>query len=183
MNMRPTFIAAALATLLLSCSPKPEAVEKVLTPTPLAIDMAEGTCRFSKAAVRNSIIKSTEGHSLGKIQKNRDQAYVLRITRDSIITEACTQVGLFYAQQTLAQLRDAYGEALPCMEINDAPRFAYRGVMLDVSRHFFDKDCIKRQLKLWAKYKINRFHWHLTDGIAWRIEMKGYTELTANVEH
>lgn len=181
--MRPASIAAALATLFLSCSPKPEAVEKVLTPTPLAIDMAEGTCRFSKAAVRNSIIKSTEGHSLGKIQKNRDQAYVLRITRDSIITEAYTQVGLFYAQQTLAQLRDAYGEALPCMEINDAPRFAYRGVMLDVSRHFFDKDCIKRQLKLWAKYKINRFHWHLTDGIAWRIEMKGYPELTANVEH
>ena len=62
--------------------------------------------------------------------------------------------------------------------IEDAPRFGYRGFMLDVSRHFRDKEFVKRQLDLLARYKFNRFHWHLTDGAGWRIEIKKYPVLT-----
>lgn len=67
---------------------------------------------------------------------------------------------------------------LPEVTIEDAPRFAYRGMHLDVSRHFYTKEFVKKQLDALARYKLNRFHWHLTDGAGWRIEIKKYPELT-----
>lgn len=67
---------------------------------------------------------------------------------------------------------------LPEVTIEDAPRFSYRGMHLDVSRHFYTKEFVKKQIDALARYKLNRFHWHLTDGAGWRIEIKKYPELT-----
>ncbi|HKQ12634.1 MAG TPA: family 20 glycosylhydrolase [Steroidobacteraceae bacterium] len=90
--------------------------------------------------------------------------------------------GLFYGMQTLTQLLPPEIKPaieLPALEITDSPRFGYRGLLLDVGRHFFSVAHIKKLLDLAAQYKINRFHWHLTDDQAWRIEIKKYPQLTA----
>lgn len=90
-------------------------------------------------------------------------------------------VGQFYAIQTLLQLMpvEFKGETkLPAVEISDAPRFGYRGSMIDTCRHFMPVAALKKHLDLMAQYKLNRFHWHLTDDQGWRIEIKKYPKLT-----
>ena len=108
------------------------------------------------------------------------EGYSLRIEQQGI-TLIGKDAGLFYGLQTLLQLMDAStGDtaALPCLRIEDAPRFGYRGLMLDVSRHFFTVQQVKDLLDLMAYYKLNRFHWHLTDDQGWRVEIKRYPQLT-----
>jgi hexosaminidase len=104
------------------------------------------------------------------------------IVRPKTIRVIGQPAGLFHGVQTLTQLLPM--DAAPAMklqnlEITDYPRFAYRGVLLDVGRHFFSVTYIKKLLDLAAQYKINRFHWHLTDNEGWRIEIKRYPRLTA----
>jgi len=117
------------------------------------------------------------------------EGYFLKVTKSHILIEASTGAGLFYGMQSLLQLlppeicqmsRPAGGKSwtLPCIEIKDHPRFPYRGMHLDVSRHFFPKEFIKRYIDLIAMYKMNIFHWHLTDDNGWRIEIKKYPLLT-----
>lgn len=106
--------------------------------------------------------------------------YRLSITPDSI-TLTGKAAGLFYGMQSLLQLLPVKIEEqlrLPCLTIEDHPRFGYRGLMLDVSRHFFTVDQIKELLNWMAYYKLNRFHWHLTDDQGWRLEIKRYPKLT-----
>lgn len=105
----------------------------------------------------------------------KKEAYVLDITRKGIRVTAGSDAGVFYACQTIAQLGE---RELPCVHIEDAPAFDYRGMMLDCSRHFWTVDEIKSVLDLLAMHKINVFHWHLTDDQGWRIEIKKYPELT-----
>lgn len=109
------------------------------------------------------------------------EGYHLRITQDSLLLEASQEAGLFYGIQTLTQLamNAENGQVLPAVEIFDKPRFAYRGVMLDISRHFYGKDFLKKQIDLLAHYKINRLHLHLTDAAGWRIEIKRFPRLTS----
>ncbi len=106
------------------------------------------------------------------------EGYKLDIAKHKITITASDARGAFYAFQSLAQLAAKFGRQLPAMTLVDAPRFPYRGFMLDVSRHFRSKEFVKKQLDLLAYYKFNRFHWHLTDGAGWRIEIKKYPELT-----
>ncbi|MDB4902783.1 MAG: exo 3 [Mucilaginibacter sp.] len=106
--------------------------------------------------------------------------YRLTITPQQIII-AGKGAGLFYGIQTLIQLMPAERVAtakLPCLQIEDYPRFGYRGVMLDVCRHFFSVEFVKKYIDLMAAYKLNNFHWHLTDDQGWRIEIKKYPKLT-----
>lgn len=106
------------------------------------------------------------------------EGYTLTVSPDSILLRASDPAGLFYAQQTLTQLaRQGKGE-IGCCTIKDAPRYGWRGVMLDESRHFFGKEKVKQYLDLMAKLKLNIFHWHLTDETGWRIEIKRYPKLT-----
>lgn len=106
------------------------------------------------------------------------EGYRLQITPTRIQLTG-KQAGIFYGMQTLLQLITTNSNtAIPCMTIEDAPRFGYRGLMLDVSRHFFTVPQIKQLLDLMAYYKLNRFHWHLTDDQGWRLEIKSYPELT-----
>ena len=97
-----------------------------------------------------------------------------------LVVEAPTEAGLFYGLQTVRQLLHA-GPAgtVPRVQISDSPRFSYRGMHLDVSRHFFDVAFVERYIDLLSRYKFNTFHWHLTDDQGWRIEIKGYPKLTA----
>jgi len=106
--------------------------------------------------------------------------YRLTITPQQILV-AGKGAGLFYGIQTLIQLIPEGNNPvvkLPCVQIEDYPRFAYRGLMLDVCRHFFSVEFIKKYLDLMATYKLNNFHWHLTDDQGWRIEIKKYPKLT-----
>lgn len=107
-----------------------------------------------------------------------EEGYRLTVSRRGVEILSRGDAGLFYGLQTLQQLRDRYGNCLPAVRIIDAPRFPYRGLHLDVSRHFFDKEFVKKQLRMMARLKLNRFHWHLTDGAGWRIEIERYPLLT-----
>lgn len=116
------------------------------------------------------------------------EQYRLRITGKRITLTGCTPAGLSRGVQTIRQLlpcqieRDSVVKDIkwivPCLEINDYPRFAWRGMHLDVSRHFFDIEFIKKYIDLIALHKMNTFHWHLVDDQGWRIEIKKYPRLT-----
>lgn len=109
------------------------------------------------------------------------ESYQLSITGKGISVVAPSAAGLFYGFQSLLQLAEQEVDgtfSFPLIEIKDSPRFSYRGLHLDVSRHFRTKEFLKKQLDAMARYKLNRFHWHLTDGAGWRLEIKRYPELT-----
>lgn len=116
------------------------------------------------------------------------EAYSLVISGKGAVIKASGMNGFNYAIQTIKQMLPAeiYGNAptagldweLPCVEIVDAPRFAYRGLHLDVSRHFFDTDEIRKYLDIMEVHKLNTLHWHLTDDQGWRLEIKKYPLLT-----
>ena len=109
------------------------------------------------------------------------ESYTLSVTSQRIEIRATSGAGLFYGMQTLLQLMQPASTgsySVPSVEIEDTPRFAYRGLMLDVSRHFSTKEFIKKQIDALAYYKINRLHLHLIDAAGWRLEIKKYPLLT-----
>lgn len=119
------------------------------------------------------------------------EGYKLNIREKQIIVEASRPAGFFYALQSLQQLLASRSVmagvsvadsiknwSVPVVDIEDAPRFGWRGFMLDEGRHFFGKEEVKRVLDLMAAYKMNRFHWHLTEDQGWRLEIKKYPKLT-----
>ena len=117
----------------------------------------------------------------------QSEGYELKMVPVVASIQAPAAAGIFYGVQTLLQLfppeiastrkREAAWIA-PCVQITDYPRFAWRGLMLDVSRHFYDKEYVERYLDEMARYKLNVFHWHLTDDNGWRIEIKSLPQLT-----
>lgn len=116
------------------------------------------------------------------------EGYKLHVTPHRIEVTAATPAGIFYAMQTIRQLlpaaidKDSLSNgvkwSVPCVEIEDYPRYPYRGLMLDVCRHFFPVSFVKKYIDYLAYHKMNRFHWHLTDDQGWRIEIKKYPKLT-----
>ena len=107
--------------------------------------------------------------------------YSLKVATDGIAIAAVSEAGLYRGTRTLVQLLEQGRAAatLPCLTISDQPRFAWRGMHLDVCRHFFPVPFIKKYIDLLARYKMNSFHWHLTDDQGWRIEIKKYPKLTS----
>lgn len=124
----------------------------------------------SEATGQRVVFRKLQGEVLSP------EAYRLQIYRDSVVVYAPAEIGFLRAAQTLTQLRVAH--KLPCCVIEDAPAFAWRGAMLDVSRHFFPLSYLKRQIDALASYKLNRLHLHLTDAAGWRMEIKRYPRLT-----
>ena len=117
-----------------------------------------------------------------------EEAYTLSVDRKCVKVEASSLRGFNYAIQTIKQMLpvEIYAKTpasadwtIPCVKINDAPRFGYRGLHLDESRHFFGMEEVKRYLDIMEVHKLNTLHWHLTDDQGWRIEIKKYPELTA----
>ncbi len=109
------------------------------------------------------------------------ESYNLNVDKNGISITAYSNAGIFRGIQTLLQIIEEHQSDLkiPYMEISDVPKFAYRGMHLDVSRHFFTVDEVKKYLDYLAMYKYNKFHWHLTDDQGWRIEIKKYPKLTS----
>ena len=128
------------------------------------------------------IIKQKKDSNFGR------EEYNLTISEKNISIESAEANGLFYAFQTILQLLpaevfsnskvDNIDLSLPCVTINDSPKYKWRGFMLDVSRHFFPKEFIFKVLDYLAMHKMNTFHWHLVDDQGWRIEIKKYPKLT-----
>jgi len=114
------------------------------------------------------------------INFNKEQ-YELNVSNNKITITSFSNQGLFYGIQTLLQLlptESKNGIKIPCLTINDEPKYAWRGIHLDCARHFFPKEFIKKYIDYLAMYKFNTFHWHLTDDQGWRIEIKKYPKLT-----
>ena len=145
----------------------------------------------------NAFIKNISGYSLPlNVKKNKsivieikktesigDEGYLLNVSPNFIKITANKKEGIVYGMQslfqTLPQIRTNAALEIPCMEITDYPRFKYRGMHLDVCRHFFSPEMVKEYINLMAAYKFNTFHWHLTDDQGWRLEIKKYPKLTS----
>jgi len=155
---------------------------------------------FSLRLVKQPVSKAIRFATRHFIQKPDKDGYELRIDQTGVVVEGDTYAGTFYGLQSLLQLLPVPvpgpkpkpvlkgrpsapvatpGHALPQLRIKDAPRFAWRGMHLDVSRHFFPASFIKKYIDLLAAHKLNYFHWHLTDDQGWRIEVRRYPALTA----
>jgi hexosaminidase len=154
--------------------------KKLSAPTGFALNAKAG-----KAAATGSIqlvLNATPDNRLG------GEGYRLEVTPKAIVVSANKPAGLYYGAQTLLQLLPADIEStspvkrswsVPSVQIMDYPRFGWRGIMLDVSRHFFPKEDVKRYIDELARLKYNTFHWHLTDDNGWRIEIKSLPKLTS----
>ncbi len=132
-----------------------------------------------KLAVADEAAENAIVLSLGDVDDNAE-AYKLSVGLDGVAITGASPAGVFYGIQTLRKaLPVVQGGVveLPAVEITDSPRFGYRGAHLDVSRHFFTVDSVKRFIDMLALHNMNRFHWHLTDDQGWRFEMKKYPKL------
>lgn len=167
--MRPILL------LLAACGVAAPAPEPLLLPRPSLVEMTEGSIPAARLADAG-FVNAQPDASLGA------EGYALDITPGGVAIRHGDTRGLRLAFETLRQLGrgpDGAGLAqIPCCRIQDRPRFAWRGFMLDESRHFTGKDGVKRLLDAMARLKLNVLHWHLTDSPAWRIEIKRHPRLT-----
>lgn len=137
-----------------------------IIPYPQSVEMTEVV--FDKANLENVKYK--------KDKKLASEAYELELNKKGVVIKYSTDAGRFYAEQSLKQMAD--DPVMYCGVIKDEPHLPWRGLMLDESRHFFGKQEVFRILDLMGRYKLNRFHWHLSDDQGWRIEIKAYPNLT-----
>ncbi|WP_294215217.1 family 20 glycosylhydrolase [uncultured Chryseobacterium sp.] len=198
--MKKIFFMMALAFLSLNASAQDQ-----LIPKPVSIQVTGDTFKIpGKLSLSPGLpVKETEyftqksGLDFGKSGKAEAQltytklkqpagaealneSYTLEITPDRIHILSFTDQGYFWALQTLIQLLEEHkaDKTIPAMKIQDQPELAWRGMHLDVCRHFFTVDEVKQYIDYLAMYKLNTFHWHLTDDQGWRIEIKKYPKLT-----
>ena len=146
------------------------------------LSLVSGKMSTTSVGVANMNFVPNEGFVFIKDANIALEGYELLVTKKSVIVKASDENGVIYAIETIKQLlpTDIYGKeqakdvkySIPCVDIKDAPRFAYRGMLLDCARHYFSVQEIKRFLDMLAVHKMNRFHWHLTDDQGWRIEIK-----------
>lgn len=174
--MKVTGLAIASSLLLFSCSPK-EVPQVNLIPKPARIEVAGGYFKVDSNLVfgesQSGMIRYVIDDSFGT-----SEGYELNVTSGGIELKAGSETGLFYGKQTLRQLYTP--EGIPYVAIKDAPRFPYRGLHLDVSRHFFPKEEVMKLLDVMSYYKLNTLHMHLTDAGGWRIQMDKYPKLTTD---
>lgn len=143
--------------------------ELQVIPYPVSVEFHGKTVRLPHDADIRTTIDATLPHADG---------YRLSISRKGVSIVAQNTAGQQYALETLAQIRAQYGEQVPAMTVTDYPRYGWRGLMLDCSRHFYSLEYLKKQVDMLAHYKMNRLHLHLTDDQGWRIEIKRYPALT-----
>ena len=169
-----TGLAAACSLLLIACSP--EEVRQVnLIPKPEQMTMTGGTFTVDSLALFGGQSSRNIKTVIDEAWSGNPEGYQLDVTPGGIDLRAGSPDGLFYGMQTLRQLY-AGGE-VPCVSIRDNPRFGYRGLHLDVSRHFFSKEEVMKLLDVMSFYKLNTLHMHLTDAGGWRIEIDKYPKL------
>ncbi len=148
-----------------------------VVPRPQEVTELEGMLKVKPGKLDSYIIYKVD-QALG------EEAYTLEVSKKSIIISSSSDSGKFYALQTLKQMMSPSNgesketELIPCCVIKDAPAFRYRGAHLDVCRHFFTKEDVKKYIDIMALHKLNRLHWHLTEDQGWRLEIKAYPKLT-----
>jgi hexosaminidase len=182
------------------------AVQYPIIPAPVTLIQQAGTFSFNDQTVlvagnglkkvadmAKSYFHLTDGTAtknavILKVDKNlklKDEGYRLIIDSDTIEIQGKSPAGVFYGLQSLRQLGPAEGRngaksySVPAVIIEDQPRFAWRGAMLDVGRNFMPMDAVKRFIDTLALHKMNSFHWHLTEDQGWRLEIKKYPKLTS----
>ena len=135
---------------------------------------------WAKATVRVNIVDSIKGSFHHNVPGFADEAYELYITRNEVEIRAITQLGVIRAAQTIQQMAEGYTAKakLEAVNIVDWPAFAVRGLMHDVGRSFIPFDELKREIDLLARFKLSVFHWHLTEHLAWRMEVEKFPQLT-----
>lgn len=136
--------------------------------------------RPSVAAGTSEDAKGNVYFTLG-LQGGREEAYSINVSSDGILVQAVAPEGIYRATRTLLKsvgTEKTSSVEFPSAEVSDWPRFGYRGLMLDVSRHYSDVEMVKRTIDMLALHQLNIFHWHLTDDQGWRIEIKSHPELT-----
>ena len=136
--------------------------------------------RPSVAAGTSEDAKDNVYFTLG-LQDGGKEAYTINVSSDGILVRAVAPEGIYRATRTLLKsvgTEKTSSVEFPSAEVSDWPRFGYRGLMLDVSRHFSDVEMVKRTIDMLALHQLNIFHWHLTDDQGWRIEIKSHPELT-----
>ena len=161
-------LAVLVSLLTLPCLAQgPDAV----IPAPAEVTVCDGKHIFTEHPTirKASVVEMEEG----------PEAYLLTVTPKGVTIKAGGEAGLFYAHQTLRQMTgDSRVKELQCCRIKDYPRFPYRGLHVDVSRHFRSVDFLKKQIDAMAFFKMNRMHIHLTDAAGWRMEIEAYPRLT-----
>ena len=203
----PYYILFLIALLFLSCKEQSSQVEEIaIIPKPLyqkiekGVFILDGNIQLISTEKLNEVSNYFEAHVRESYQlefsKNEsdkkiifksdeniqnEEGYKLTINKNLIEVISKNSKGAFYAVQSLFQLlpinSDSKSIAIPCIEIKDQPQFKYRGMHLDVGRHFFSVDFIKKYIDLMSRLKMNTFHWHLTEDQGWRIEIKKYPKL------
>lgn len=205
--MNRTLALLVLIIILQACNTQPETIQPNIVPEPQSMvvddsqtytindapilayddDRALLTADFLNEYLKNSGWKSHMAQedekaniSFELINGLEDEAYHFSVDDAGVHIQASNEKGFFYGVQTLLQLlpTDSHNANLPFIAIEDAPRFQWRGLHLDVGRHFFPVEFIKKYIDLMAFYKFNTFHWHLTEDQGWRIEIKQYPKLT-----
>lgn len=165
------------SVLFTSCNQTVE-TQIQLIPEPFEITQSDGMFKVSQAMLVGA--GSTSNKVNFRVDPNAtdipNEGYQLEIDEAGVRLVAKTETGLFYGKQTLLQLLTPNG--LPYVKINDHPRFPYRGLHLDVSRHFFDKEEVKKLMNVMSYYKLNTLHLHLTDAGGWRLQIDKYLKLT-----
>lgn len=162
---------------LVACTPDRGQVNVI--PLPNDMEIKEGffeidSTRFVNEGADKFITCHIDSASYNELG---DEGYELSVSSGAVHLNAATGKGAFYGKQTLRQLVSSRG--IPCVEIKDTPRFGYRGLHVDVSRHFFPKEEIMKLMDEMAFYKLNKFHFHLTDNGGWRIQIDKYPRLTS----
>ena len=150
----------------------------MLIPKPQSIKIQNATHLFEDT-INNNKITIQYVSSIPQALVNQKEAYHLTITPDSIFIKATADQGVYWAKQTLNQLITQYRSKhyLPCCDIVDWPAFHIRGFMHDVGRSYISPDELKKEIAILSTYKINTFHWHLTEDLGWRLESKIYPQL------
>lgn len=165
------------SVLFTSCNQTVE-TQIQLIPEPFEMTQSDGMLKIDQAMLVGAGSASNKVNF--RVDPNAtdipDEGYQLEIDEAGVRLTAKTETGLFYGKQTLLQLLTPNG--LPYVKINDQPRFPYRGLHLDVSRHFFDKEEVKKLMNVMSYYKLNTLHLHLTDAGGWRLQIDKYPKLT-----
>ncbi len=183
------FFASSFLAVSQSLIPKPQKAVysngsfKLDKSTSLLVEEGAGIIRDLGLPWRLTEKKASSANqiSFAVDKKLGAEAYTVSVDAKGVQVKAAEPAGFFYAYQTLLQLasNSKTGEVnFPYVKIEDKPSFVYRGVMIDVARHFYKPAFIKKMIDVFASYKINRLHWHLTDDQGWRIEIKKYPKLT-----
>ena len=169
-NMKRLLLIFSIMLLALPADVVAQSIDMVI-PVPEQVIPGEGVYRFDESP------QITFRHS----KKMAPESYKLEVRKDGVRITSADEAGAFYAQQTLTQMISENNgvKELQCCVVNDCPRFSYRGLHFDVSRHFRSLDFLKKQIDAMALYKMNRMHIHLTDAAGWRMEIEAYPKLTS----